>query len=130
MYLLEKLSLYMIFFYNFHCEHSVQKLKIKRLSPKINVKNIKKIELRFMKLDMQVEIIRTRNFKLFVYWKPLYRYFQGVLWSGKSQGKLFFLQGQGKVRELCKMVSEIKKNSKVREMSGNFKIMLCSILSN
>ena len=31
-------------------------------------------------------------------------------WSGKSQGNLFFLQGQGKVREFCKMVREIRKS--------------------
>ena len=41
-----------------------------------------------------------------------------------GQGNLFFLQGQGKVREFCKMVREIRKSSKVREKSGNFKIML------
>ena len=33
----------------------------------------------------------------------------------ESQGNLFFLQGQGKVREFCKMVREIWKSSKVRE---------------
>ena len=32
-----------------------------------------------------------------------------------GQGNLFFLQGQGKVREFCKMVREIRKSSKVRE---------------
>ena len=42
---------------------------------------------------------------------------------GENQGNLFFLQGQGKVREFCKMVREIRKSSKVREKSGNFKIM-------
>ena len=31
------------------------------------------------------------------------------------QGNLFFLQGQGKVGEFCKMVREIRKSSKVRE---------------
>ena len=36
---LEKLSL--IFLYNFQCEHSLLKLVIKILSPKINVKSIK-----------------------------------------------------------------------------------------
>ena len=36
---LEKLPL--IFLYNFHSEHSVLKWKIKKLSPKINVKDIK-----------------------------------------------------------------------------------------
>ena len=50
--------------------------------------------------------------------------YQGAHPSGKSQGNLFFLQGQGKVREFCKMVREIRKSSKVREKSGNFKIML------
>ena len=49
---------------------------------------------------------------------------QGAHPSGKSQGNLIFLQGQGKVREFCKMVREIRKSSKVREKSGNFKIML------
>ena len=50
--------------------------------------------------------------------------FQGAHWSGKSQGNLFVLQGQGKVREFCKMVREIRKSSKVREKSGNFIFML------
>ena len=36
---LEKLAL--IFLFNFHHEHSLLKLVIKKLSPKINVKNIK-----------------------------------------------------------------------------------------
>ena len=49
---------------------------------------------------------------------------QGAHPSGKSQGNLFFLQGQEKVREFCKMVREIRKSSKVREKSGNFKILL------
>ena len=47
---------------------------------------------------------------------------QGAHPSGKSQGNLIFLQGQGKVREFCKMVREIRKFFKVREKSGNFKI--------
>ena len=34
---------------------------------------------------------------------------------------LFFLQGQGKVREFCKMVREIRKPLKVREKAENFK---------
>ena len=50
---------------------------------------------------------------------------QGAHPSGKSQGNLIILQGQGKVREFCKIVREIRKSSKVREKSGNFKIMLC-----
>ena len=41
-----------------------------------------------------------------------------------GQRNLVFLQGVGKVREFCKMVREIKISSKVREKSGNFKIML------
>ena len=45
---------------------------------------------------------------------------QGAHWSGKCQGNLVFLQGQGKVREFCKMVREMRKSSKVREKSGNF----------
>ena len=49
---------------------------------------------------------------------------QGAHPSGESQGNLFFLQGQGKVREFCKMVREIRKSSKVREKSVNFTIML------
>ena len=48
---------------------------------------------------------------------------QGAHWSGKSQGKLFFLQGQGKVREFCKMVRENSIFSKVREKSGKFEII-------
>ena len=40
---LEKVAL--IFLYNFHREHSLLKLNIKKLLPKINVKNIKKINL-------------------------------------------------------------------------------------
>ena len=35
---------------------------------------------------------------------------QGAHPSGKSQGNLIFLQGQGKVREFCKMVREIRKS--------------------
>ena len=48
---------------------------------------------------------------------------QGGYWSGKSQGNLIFLQGQGKVREFCKLVREILNNKKVREKSGNFIIL-------
>ena len=32
-----------------------------------------------------------------------------------SQGNLIFLQGQGKVREFCKLVREILNTKKVRE---------------
>ena len=45
---------------------------------------------------------------------------QGGHWSGKSQGNLIFLQGQGKVREFCKLVREILNTKKVMEKSGNF----------
>ena len=45
---------------------------------------------------------------------------QGDHWSGKSQGNLIFLQGQGKVRKFCKLVREILDPKKVREKSGNF----------
>ena len=45
---------------------------------------------------------------------------QGGHWSGKSQGNLIFLQGQGKVREFCKLVREILNTKRVREKSGNF----------
>ena len=48
---------------------------------------------------------------------------QGGHWSGKSQGNLIFLQGQGKVREFCKLVREILNTKKVREKSGNFIIL-------
>ena len=51
-------------------------------------------------------------------------------WSGKSQGNLIFLQGQGKVRESYKLVSEILNTKKVREKTENFIIfaqnMCCS----
>ena len=40
---------------------------------------------------------------------------QGGHWSGKSQGNLIFLQGQGKVREFSKLVREILNTKKVRE---------------
>ena len=48
---------------------------------------------------------------------------QGGHWSGKSQGNLIFLQGQGKVREFCRLVREILNTKKVREKSGNFIIL-------
>ena len=51
------------------------------------------------------------------------RHIQGGHWSGKSQGNLIFLQGQGKVREFCKLVREILNTKKVREKSGNFIIL-------
>ena len=49
--------------------------------------------------------------------------FQGGHWSGKSQGNLIFLQGQGKIREFCKLFREILDTKKIREKSGNFKIL-------
>ena len=55
-------------------------------------------------------------------WDPRYLH-QGGHWSGKSQGNLIFLQGQGKVREYCKLVREILNTKKVREKSGNFIIL-------
>ena len=84
-----------------------------------------------VKLFFKVEII-TGNI-LSVTFKKKLKYIilhQGAHPSGKSQGNLFFLQGQGKVREFCKMVREIRKSSKVREKSGNFKIMLGETLKN
>ena len=47
----------------------------------------------------------------------------GGHWSGKSQGNLIFLQGQGKVREFSKLVREILNTKKVKEKSGNFMIL-------
>ena len=44
--------------------------------------------------------------------------FQGGHWSGKIQGNLIFLQGQGKVGEFCKLVREILDTKKVRESQG------------
>ena len=41
-------------------------------------------------------------------------------WSGKSQGSLIFLQGQGKVREFCILVREFLDTKKVREKSRVF----------
>ena len=49
--------------------------------------------------------------------------FQGGHWSGKSQGNLIFLQGQGKLREFCRLVREILNTKKLREKSGNFIIL-------
>ena len=47
----------------------------------------------------------------------------GGHWSGKSQGNLIFLQGQGKVRKFCKLNREILNTQKDREKSGNFIIL-------
>ena len=41
----------------------------------------------------------------------------------RREGNLIFLQGQGKVREFCKLVREILNTKKVREKSGNFIIL-------
>ena len=76
--------------------------------------------LKMKVISSMVEILKLRLKQAFI---PVLS-FQGAHWSEKSQGNLFFLQGQGKVREFCKMVREIRKSSKVREKSGNFKIML------
>ena len=58
------------------------------------------------------------------------KHIQDGHWSGKSQGNLTFLQGQGKVREFCKLVREISNTKKIRETSENFiilaKNMCCS----
>ena len=43
---------------------------------------------------------------------------------------IFSLQGQGKVMEFCKMVREIRKSSKVRVKSENFKIIFVQALKN
>ena len=51
--------------------------------------------------------------------KPAFAKIQGGHWSGKSQGNLIFLQGQGNVREFCKLVREILNTKKVWEKSGN-----------
>ena len=62
---------------------------------------------------------------------------EGVVWYfliinrvPSRQGILIFLQGQGKVREFCKMVREIRKFLKVTEKSGNFKIVFVKPLKN
>ena len=52
---------------------------------------------------------------------------QGGHWSGKSQGNSISLQGQGKVREFCKLVREILNTKEVREKSGNFIILAQNI---
>ena len=44
--------------------------------------------------------------------------------QGKVREIWFFFQGQGKVREFCKLVREILNTKKVREKSGNFKILV------
>ena len=42
--------------------------------------------------------------------------------SGKSQGKIKKVQGQGKVREFCFWSGKFEILAKVREKSGNFRI--------
>ena len=44
----------------------------------------------------------------------------------EKSGK-YFLQGQGKVREFCKLVRQILNTKKVREKSGNFIILAQSM---
>ena len=68
---LEKLALF--FLYNFHREHSLQKLKIKKLSRKINVKNIKKaffIVFFFNQLHFRCEN-DTHEMRLLLNWQLL-----------------------------------------------------------
>ena len=43
--------------------------------------------------------------------------------SGKSQGKIKKVQGQGKVREFCFWSGKFEILAKVREKSGNFRII-------
>ena len=54
-------------------------------------------------------------------------FLHGGHWSGKSQGNLIFLQGQGKVRECCKLVRKILSTKKIREKSANFIILAKNI---
>ena len=51
---------------------------------------------------------------------PVFRVATG---QGKVGGNLIFLQGQGKVREFCKLIREILNTKKVKEKSGNFIIL-------
>ena len=47
--------------------------------------------------------------------------------QGKVKRNLIFLQGQGKVREFCKLVREILNTKKVREKTRNFIILAHNI---
>ena len=52
-------------------------------------------------------------------------FYEGNSWfpqSGKSQGKMKKIQGQGKVREFCFWSGKFEILAKVWEKSGNFKI--------
>ena len=69
---------------------------------------------------------QAQNLGAIGYWAPV----TGCPLVTEKSGNFFFLHGQGKVREFCKMGREIRKSSKVREKSGNFKIMLGPSLKN
>ena len=73
----------------------------------------------FVGFVMRRLILWARILKLWI----LQVYVQGGHWSRKSQRNLIFLQGQGKVREFCKLVREILNTKKVSEKSGNFIIL-------
>ena len=45
----------------------------------------------------------------------------------EKSGNFIFLQGQGKVREFCKLIREILNTQKVRQKSGNFIILAQNI---
>ena len=49
--------------------------------------------------------------------------FNRVAIGQEKSGKFDLFQGQGKDREFCKLVREILNAKKVREKSGNFKIL-------
>ena len=49
--------------------------------------------------------------------------FLAFLRVATGQGNLIFLQRQGKVREFCKLVRKLLNTKKVREKSGDFKIL-------
>ena len=63
--LLEKSAL--IFLYNFHREHSLLKLVIKKLSPKINVKNIKKSFFFIFFLRIMFKILFSYKSTILIY---------------------------------------------------------------
>ena len=51
--------------------------------------------------------------------KALLTYYEtGLTATLKSQGNWFIFQGQGKVREICELVSEVSHLMKIREKSG------------
>ena len=57
-----------------------------------------------------------------VFWTKSIEKFTGFPRSGKSQGKIKKVQGQGKVREFCFWSGKFEILAKVREKSGNFRI--------